>query len=472
MQWIRENLFLTCMIGALGVCFGVAYTIRSGQDTALDLQDMEPRIELAFKISDLSRSNPVTKASLKKAEDRLEGIRRQRDKIVREAADWNKKNYAVLKLEATTDGATEILPAFPYDSAVYQKKDLTSKFTNSYRIALYSALAKLDLTSWPTDVEIGELSVKIDKDIQARRKAAIKRVEYAQKRSGDAVPKTPKTPKKPTDSDKPEEEAKKPKGVSQEDWDLSRLTDAEVSARARRNATEELMLQKANAGIMFVSPKTLAMVSDLKLPGAAPGPEELDVIFPKEVWKSADAPPAKLWQAQLNLWVTQDILTAIDTTNQQSLRTGGGVRKPTVPNAAVKHLGGIKIEEQYLMQRDSQGAGNATADLTQRITTFEYEIIEYEFRVVMKTAYLPVLMRNLMMRGDHTVTDVSIEHLPAGPAGMQYYGTDPVAKLRLVGEVLFRSSWTRKIMPAETLRGRLADVLRPEDKERLKQKGQ
>jgi len=92
--------------------------------------------------------------------------------------------------------------------------------------------------------------------------------------------------------------------------------------------------------------------------------------------------------------------------------------------------------------------------------------------VTMETAYLPVLMRNLMMRGDHTIMDVSVEHLPIGPDGMRYYGPDPVANVRLVGEVLFRSDWTRKIMPIETLRDRLGDVLRDEDNKRLEQKGQ
>jgi hypothetical protein len=74
------------------------------------------------------------------------------------------------------------------------------------------------------------------------------------------------------------------------------------------------------------------------------------------------------------------------------------------------------------------------------------------------------------MRGDHTITAVSIEHLPAEQDGMRYYGTDPVANVRLVGEVLFRSGWTRKIMPIETLKGPLGDVLRPEDTKRLEQK--
>ena len=463
MQWIRENLFLACLVGVLVACFGVAYTARSDQDTKFNIEDMKPRAALAMRIRRLESSQPVNKEWLKKAWSRLDRIRRLRETIVREAEEWNKKNYSVLQLKSTAGGA-EMVPAFPYDSAVYQKKDLTSKFTNTYRIVLYGALAKLDLTAWPTAGEIDELSVKIDKDIQSQRRAAIKRVEYAQNRS-DAT-----TPKPPDGADKPKEEEKKPKGVSQEDWDLSRLTDAEVQNKARRNATEELMLRKANAGIMFVSPETLAMVSDLKRAGADEGPEELDVIFPKEVWKSADAPAAKLWEAQLNLWITQDILSAIDATNQQSLRTAASVRKATVPNAAIKLLSGIDITEQYLTRAGGGPVGSADGNLTRRVTGKEFEIIKYELLVAMRTGSLPDLMRNLIMRGDHTITAVSIERLPAGQDGMRYYGTDPVANVRLVGEVLFRSGWTRKIMPIETIKGPLGDVLRPEDTKRLEQK--
>ena len=463
MQWIRENLFLACLTGVLVVCFGAAFTVRSGQDAAFRDEDMAPRDETAYNIGRLRNSKPVNKDWLAKAKGRLDGIRRQRDRIVKDAADWNRKNYSVLKLKATAAGATETIPAFPYDSAVYQMKDLTSKFTNAYRIVLYGALAKLDLTSWPTDVEIGEESVKIEKDIQAKRKAAIKRVEYAQSRGGTPAPKPPAGGAKP-------EEAKKPEGVSPEDWDLSRLTDAEVHNMARRNATDELMLAKANSGVMFVSPQTLAMVSDPKLPGGEAGPGELDVIFPKEVWQSSAAPAPKLWEAQLNLWITQDILAAIDATNDQSLNTAGSNR--TVPNAAVKLLRGIGIEEQYVITAGAEGDAEVKSVLTQRTTTREYEIIQYEFAVVMKTAYLPTLMQNLMMRGDHSVTNLSIEHLASGPDGMRYYGADPVASVKLAGEVLLRSSWTREIMPIATLRDRLGSVLRPEDEARLKKAGQ
>jgi len=455
MQWIRENLFLTCLAGALIVCVAGAYVIRSGQDTAFENEDMAPRARLADKIRSLARRRAITKIGIQRAQNRLDKIKSQRDKVVREATRWNSRNYAVLQLK-TRDEA-ETTPAFPHDAATYQKQDLTSKFTNTYRTTLYGALAKLDLTSWPVDAEIGELAEKLKTNIVSRRKAAKKRVQYALKRSGvdpDALD--------TTGADGKPKEIKKPQGVSDEDWYMANLSDADVNAKARNSATEELMLEKANAGVMFVSPETLNTVSDLSQPGVAPGPKELDVIFPKEVWRSADAPADKLWLAQLNLWITQDILAAIDATNDESLKNAGSNR--TVPNSAIKVLQSIAIKEEYLMQA---GADNTNSALTQRATSTEYEIVEYQFSVVMDTAHLPELMRSLALRGDHTVTNIAVQRLPATPDSNRYYGTQPVATVTIGAEVLFRADWTREIMPIDTLSERLSSVLRPEDTKRI-----
>jgi hypothetical protein len=74
-----------------------------------------------------------------------------------------------------------------------------------------------------------------------------------------------------------------------------------------------------------------------------------------------------------------------------------------------------------------------------------------------------------MLRGDHTVTGVVIQQLPPGADDGRYYGTDPVANVSLSGEVLFRSSWTRKLMPVSILKGRLAGVLSDDDQKRVAQ---
>jgi hypothetical protein len=466
MQWIRENLFLTCVLGALVVVFGVAYTLRSGQDSKFENEDMAPRADLAGRIGSLNRSPAINKDWIDNAKKRLDGIRKQRDMIVKEAADWNKKNYAVLKLQATSDAPGKTINSFSYDLDVYKKKNLTQIFTILYRKTLYNSLAKINLTSWPTEAEVTEVSLGIAKDITARRKAAINRVQFANERDGVKAP--PKTNRRTRDKE-PKVEAKQPEGVSDEDWDLSRLSDADISKRAKKNASDKLMLEKARAGIMFVSPKTLAIVNNPNYPTTATeSPQELTVVFPAEVWQVPAAPAPKLWKAQLNLWITQDILAAIDATNQQSLRKDGKLRQAEVPNAAIKMLRNISIVDSYLMVRNEDEGGSA---LTGRATTSDYEIVEYHVSLVMKTEYLPALARNLMTRGDHTIIEVSVSREPTGTETGRYYGTDPVVNVTLSGEALFRASWTRKIMPIETLRDELGSVLGPEDNKRLEKEG-
>jgi len=455
MQWIRENLFLTCLVSGLIVCCAVGVFMRMSQDSAFREEDMKPRATMARKLGNIGGSKPLNEKWINDAKANLERIKKQRDGVVKDTVTWNKKKYKVLQL--TVD--TKTLDAFPYDPAVYLKQALTLKFTTEYRRTLYAELAKLDLTTWPTAPEIDALAETLEKAIKSKRKAAQSRVEYSTRREGAAPSKT--APEKP-DEEAPEE--KKPDGVSQEDWDDSRLTDAQVSEKAKQAATEQLTLKKAEAGAVYVSPKTLATVSDPNAPGGAAGPEELDVIFPQEVWKMADAPAAKLWQAQINLWLTQEIIAAIDATNQQSLALrGGGARSATVPNVAVKRLLGIDIEEEYI------GSG-AEKGLTGRSTTTGYELVDYEFTVIINTRYLRALARNLMKRGDHTITDVIVAHAPAGVEGTRYYGVAPVAKVLVAAEALFRSDWTRpKLMPTDTLRTSLSGVLRPEDQKRLEE---
>ncbi|MDP6045201.1 MAG: hypothetical protein QGG25_06315, partial [Phycisphaerae bacterium] len=167
-----------------------------------------------------------------------------------------------------------------------------------------------------------------------------------------------------------------------------------------------------------------------------------------------------------NLWITQDILAVIDATNDASLKSHGSNR--TVPNAAIKLLRDIIIEKSYLMQ---SGEGNVNSALTKRATNTEYEIVEYKFAIIMNTKYLPELMHNIITRGDHTVTKVSIEQLPLASDGNRYYGTDPVANVTIGGEVLFRADWTRKIMPLDTLKDALSSVLRKEDLKLIEQSG-
>ena len=89
------------------------------------------------------------------------------------------------------------------------------------------------------------------------------------------------------------------------------------------------MLIKARRGAVYVDPCAMDMV----FTEASPNP-----------------PVVGLWQAQLNLWVTSDIIAAINATNEEAFakaRWAGPAAD--VLTAAVKRLARIDINENYVL---------------------------------------------------------------------------------------------------------------------------
>ena len=134
--------------------------------------------------------------------------------------------------------------------------------------------------------------------------------------------------------------------------------------------------------------------------------------------------------------------------------------------------------------------------LTQRVCTEEYDVIHYRFTVVMPLRHLPLLEENLMQGGNHTVLGISITEMGSESRSnvkgsgsfndLYYYGTDPVVRITLVGEVLFLSAWERgtwdesaddwskdlpPLMPVAVLEtlSSVSGVVRNEDQKRLSQ---
>jgi hypothetical protein len=259
------------------------------------------------------------------------------------------------------------------------------------------------------------------------------------------------------------------------------MTDERVRERAVERAIEELTVSKARAGLIYASPASL------------------DVVFPRPEAREADAPPDLRWGAQVNLWVSRDILEAINKTNLRALRRGALIRSAIVPNAAVKQLVKIEVQEGYVdvepgatgrrsrdvptpgyepgmggVERGGRrggpaGRGRSTGrdkSLTGRVTNREYQIVRYRFTVILNTGRLLDLLRNVMLRGDHTVLNVEMTEPSVEETDMRYYGVEAVMRTTITGEMLMRSAWTRPLMPAEVLR-KLPGAMGDKDKKRL-----
>jgi len=460
MQWIRNNLFLAWLIGIVIVVGGVMAAVGVFQNRGFS-EDMKPRQDLARRLRGLGEVS-LSPEMLEMKKEQLEAIRQTRDRVLRDSVAWNQKNYQVLQLALIDDGRRQTVPAFPIDAALYRDKGLTYVFTDQYRKVLYGYLDELKPTTAPTGEEIDAGTSKWINRIGDRRKIATNRVRNAWKimRSDD-------------------DQRTRPAGIADEDWVLFQMTDDQIRAQAVELAIEELTVSKGRDGLIYASPASL------------------DVVFPRPEAREADAPPDLRWAAQVNLWVSRDILEAINKTNLRSLRRGALIRSAIVPNAAVKQLVEIEIQEDYVGVEPGKagprpgvgpntgydepgvgewggrragpvGRGRPTGrdkSLTGRVTNREYEIVRYRFTVIVNTGHLLDLLRNVMLRGDHTVLNVEMGEPSVEQAEMRYYGVEAVMRATITGEVLMRSAWTRPLMPAEVLR-RLPSALGGEDKKR------
>ncbi|MHC4294475.1 MAG: hypothetical protein ACYSTL_02700 [Planctomycetota bacterium] len=213
-----------------------------------------------------------------------------------------------------------------------------------------------------------------------------------------------------------------------------------------------------------------------------------DPVFTDAVPSASDT---KLWEAQLNIWVTRDIVEAIGQTNNQVLQKFED-KDRNVLNSPVKRLISIDVTDDYYTgggtgggtqtgsgqfgmgspmgrgSRDMFEMGpmggmdgrptpaqdkDAPSTLTERSCSKLYDVIHYRFVVVMSTRDLSLLQQNLLRLNNHTILKVEIEQigLSAGRSGrfaladesLYYYGTDPVVQVKLDGELLLLTSWER-----------------------------
>jgi len=470
MGFLRQNLFLILLAAAVMVLGALMLVTDFSFSGSLD-QELEKRVRLSTALGELTRPSMggqslVNEEVLAAEKQRVETVRDAAKKVLQDAIKWNRRNYSILQLTA----GDQTIAAFPIDEQRYNALQLQFIFTPEYQKQLAELRKSLSPTVKATSEEIAAEITNAQKFLLQKREQ--EEMLRARELSGGAAP-VPAREAAPA----PDMRVMPPWPSLTPGVVAGGNVPADIDFQAKQLGADIARMKKAREGMVYVAPDSFDQVLEAGQVGD----------------------PKKFWSTQVNLWVTRDIVSAINETNRQALEEGGGeVRKPNVINAAVKRLVKIEIPREYFIGRalsPSSTGGPPTPPppvgpgppgfpggppgmpggpgfpgmmpgaepitgfipgaevgppmatrqegmgLTLRQTCQYYEVIQYSFAVVMPTRYLPNLEHNLMNQNYHTVLWVDVGEVPA--ADVYYYGTEAVSQVKIYGELLILTAWER-----------------------------
>ena len=356
------------------------------------------------------------------------------------------------------------VPAFPIDKEQYQKHALQFHFQQQYHRAVGDLVARLEPTSAPSLDEI-ELEVERWSKLKARweqRRSELKAKATGREEPGrpggvpppdmrglgeEGMPGRGRLPGRPTRT--APGPARPGEAAEDEPEEIDPKTYGEETAKMR----------KAREGCIYAGMESFVLVFPLGVPETNP-------------------PNGRLWQAQVSLWVMQDVVSAILRTNQQVFARndeaeGDKKEERHVLTAAVKHLIGVKVMAELAgpatarpaparrgmvelppmgeeSMRPPTRAPSVTAasvakapTLTQRAASAEHEIARYSFVVIMPPRHVVRLQRNLLALNYHVILNVTMVEVPEEYRAKYYYGVEPIMQVRIDAELPLLSVWTR-----------------------------
>ena len=414
MKFVRENIFLVATLAAVvvfgGIILGFGVVTAGNRDEALS-----QRRKLSDNLADLKSAAPVNTRILEEKKAWVAKVLAIQQTVLDTSIDWNRQGCDPFALTFNTAQGPRRIPAFPVDRGLYQQYDLTFTAANVYRAELKGLLARLKpvrpYTKEEEEKERALWEKKLRDDWQLREREGLEELDAAEE--GDIA----------VADDRPHKAAP-----------AAAEPPAGIAERSSKMAQNSLLVKHAKEGMIYASPRVLDMVR-----------------AERDVWSIA-----QIWEAQLNYWITRDITEAIQKTNEDRAGSLPEGKELSVLNAAVKELVKIEIDERPVkgeaVTETKRPRGRAkkakakeapdTARLTQRASSEQYDIFQYSFTVIMPISSLNALQRNLMKRNYHAILSVRAEQMPKAPVD-RYYGTDPVMRVTITGELLLLAAWTR-----------------------------
>jgi hypothetical protein len=174
--------------------------------------------------------------------------------------------------------------------------------------------------------------------------------------------------------------------------------------------------------------------------------------------------PVNIWNAQVQLWVQEDVCLALRALNSQPISHTNGTSGPAssppvdVTESPVKHLYKLDVAPMFgagaVMPVAPVGADpnapNYAVSPTGRMSNALYDVVPFHLVVNVEVDKVPALLAELTRNRLITVRQVeSINPIDsAGEAAKGYiYGRKPIVQVALSGEELLLRQWTVPWMP-------------------------
>jgi hypothetical protein len=491
MHLLRQNLFYVILVAAVVVLGGVILAAAASKGGEVE-EELDKSEKLGRQLTGLGRPPLVSEADLQAERARVTASQREAVEVARLAQRLNSEDYEVIQLDVPGRGLT---PAFPIDRDLYQRHLLRGQFDESYVQAMRAMLNDSRLASPPS----AEAVERATQEWQARL-AEQQRLEGGEMDDTGVAELSPLTGG--TGWDAPEADTR------------TRLSP-EIMKQAAEQAYKEQVLEAARSGWMYGGWESV----DLKT--------ALDAAE-----RDTNPTDRQLWFRQLNLWLTRDILAAINQTNYQVLKDLPAGQQ-NVLRSPIKRLVSIELPDQYYCGRPVIGTAVARSGrseredrftgpggpgfepdrpapevraaggqavkaqtLTERQCDQQADVLHYRLKLIMPQQYLDEFAENLLQRNFHTILSVEMREVvpadaqidsrnpAAGASQMYYYGPDAVMEVTLIGELQLLTSWERgtfdpqtrewtlpPLMPASVLGELPVAAQRDEDKQRLQNAG-
>ena len=435
MEFLKQNLFLVIVVAVVVALGGAVLALNFSVSSANDEQ-AAAREKLSSQLQQLSQGEKVNGPKLEAKKAQVNQTRDAYEELSRLERDWNRRTYPILELTYLDGGQGRTVPAFPLDREKYRQFRLHFPFVLQYRKELEEMLAKLQPTTIPSTPEIEEAQTAWQRRLEMQQETE-RLQEVGRDILGGAALPSPGAPY-PMPGASPSG-ARGAGGIADE---------------ARQKGLAAAKVAKARQGLVY---------ADL---------DSLNAVFKGDEVSASDS---QLWQAQLNLWVTNDIVEAIRQTNQAIVErlpqdqrnvlatpikrlvmvdvsedyyvsgkalsgmpgvyTGapGGLRPGGMPPLGYEPAPGDFQHPSPYGQPTGRGAvypsytsppapsagapsGRLTeseGSLTNRATNQDFEVLHYKFTVIAPTRYLPLLEEKLTQRNKHTVLNLAVEPVAA-----------------------------------------------------------